>query len=465
MPKSKKPSKAGARAGTGKTSSPGKRRQAAVPERQRPEWSAVEAASVPFGYGVDRIRAMPVDPECLFVYWEVTDKAIDRSREELGAGGPSASLVVRVYDTTGRIFDGTNAHGWFDQEVARENRQWFFRIDRPGSVAIVELGLRSEDGSFAPLARSGRVEFPRRGPMTQASPRWLTVRVHEGRPQAPAESSPPPGSPGPDRIAGGAGHAEVGAGAEPWRDDWYAGHIPEGFEAGEWSEQWTAEIPTVEETRVFHWEGTGTSTSWEAGPFTYEVDAPQPVSERFVGQRRVFRSGPRTHIVEGPWELLIRGVGAFRKRVVLSRWAVHRSWITEQGHEVRRTVSTNGDLLPGSSASLQYGASERRWLAGSEARLMGASELVWLGASERRLGGASERMYQAASEWLARGASERRFWGASERRLGGASERSLAGASEGRLGGASEQALRGGSEGRPRGATYPSVPPETDPES
>ena len=122
----------------------------------------------------------------------------------------------------------------------------------------------------------------------------------------------------------------------------------------------------------------------------------------------------------------------------LARWEIHRSWISEEGHEAWSGLPVEGDLMAGSSAMLGRGASERWWLGGSELRLGGASELHWMGASERRLGGASERAFLAASEWRLRGASERRFRGASERRLGGASERSPGGASERRLDGASE---------------------------
>ena len=60
---------------------------------------------------------MPVDPDRLCVYWEVTDDGIARARAGLGAGGPGAWLALRVYDVTGRIFDGTNAHSYFDHNA------------------------------------------------------------------------------------------------------------------------------------------------------------------------------------------------------------------------------------------------------------------------------------------------------------------------------------------------------------
>jgi hypothetical protein len=59
-------------------------------------------------------------------------------------------------------------------------------------------------------------------------------------------------------------------------------------------------------------------------------------------------------------------------------------------------------------ASERLGASEQRWISGSELRLAGASELWRLGASELRLGGASEILFVGASEWL--GGSEPRLY-------------------------------------------------------
>src|SRR5947209_1470559 len=66
---------------------------------------------IPWGYDHDRITAMVVDPNRLYVYWELTDPAIERARRALGPAGKEAWLNLRIYDITGRIFDGTNAHG------------------------------------------------------------------------------------------------------------------------------------------------------------------------------------------------------------------------------------------------------------------------------------------------------------------------------------------------------------------
>ncbi len=77
---------------------------------------------IPWGYGENRVTALPVDPDRLYVYWEVTDEAIANARRGLGAAGDTAWLSLRVYDVTGRIFDGTNAHAYFDHRVERHDR-------------------------------------------------------------------------------------------------------------------------------------------------------------------------------------------------------------------------------------------------------------------------------------------------------------------------------------------------------
>lgn len=423
------------------------------------------AKEIPWGYGRDRVTALPVDPERLFAYWEVLDDSIAAARGKLGPGGPGAWLNLRVYDVSGRIFDGTNAHGFFDHTIQRGDRQWFFAINRPTSEAIIEIGMKSHEGYFAKIARSGKVEFPRREPAPHAGPEWLTVRVATG--QVEHGGIRMPARPG--RITGGTGLSPTGVpfpGATafdlttggdggwhgaPWRDAKDAMHLAGGAAGGErheWEE--VRGEGAIEEFRRFHWDGPATITSWEAGPFSYPVEIPEPVRESLEsheGKTRVLKVGGRTHVLYGPWQVIIRGLGARHARVVLSRWEVYRTWAEETGHQGDEISTTYGRTGAGASERMM-GSSERRWVGGSEARLGGSSEVFFLKASELRLGGASELMYAGSSQWVMRGASERLFAGASERVRKGASEqlqgRGFLGGSEGRLGGGTGGVLPAG---------------------
>jgi hypothetical protein len=139
---------------------------------------------IPWGYGVTRVTAMAIDPERLYMYWEVTDPDLEQARKALPEGA-EARLVLRIYDITGLIFDGTNAHGSFDVPIQRSDRQWFLNVNRPESSATIEIGLAGAGGAFAPLARSGRVDFPRREPPPPSEPEWRIARevVVDGTPE------------------------------------------------------------------------------------------------------------------------------------------------------------------------------------------------------------------------------------------------------------------------------------------
>jgi hypothetical protein len=420
------------------------------PRAPRPE-------HIPWGYGHDRLTAMVVDPNRLYVYWEATDQAIEKARQGLGAGGKDAWLSLRVYDITGRIFDGTNAHGYFDIKVDRSDRQWFMHIGKPASTHLIELGLKSYEGYFVKIVRSGRADFPRFEPSPDGTVDWLTVRPggsvgHPTRgapPAADAGGGPGPGpGGGPGGGGGGAGaelHGTAAGGEMAWREQFST-----GIELKEWS--WTGweqlfQTQWIDGHRFLEWATPMFRTSWEAGPFPLPIDPPTMSEERFEGPVTVYPlEGGRTRIVYGPWQVVIRGIGARAEARVLSRWEMEASWVVSVGFEkvVRelrpdRFGATEAGLdgMIGSSEAL--GASERRWLSASDLRLRGASELHLLGASELRMRGASEVILGAASEKRLMGSSERIFWGGSEYRLGGASEVEWVGSSE-RIG-ASERRL------------------------
>jgi hypothetical protein len=444
------------------------------PEGRAPE-PAVRAAPraepehIPWGYGRDRVTAAAIDPGRLYVYWEATDDGLAHARAALGAAGADAWLVVRVSDVTGLIFDGTNAHHAFDHRVERGDRQWFFALNRPTSSVVVELGLRSAAGGFARLARSSRVEFPRTGPVAWAPPEWMTVIAETGEVRHAGTGAPGRPGAGPGQEAGGGFAGGPGPGAEGdrqapsfspipmWivrdpvsgRAAWVRELTDHGWERVEWQEVqgegWFELLARAE------WQEPGTVTSWEAGPFGHPVEVQPPTQEAWEGSAVAYQVGGVTRVVYGPWQVVIRNLGAYASRQVLGTWRVYRSWTTGSGREVQQLPAARAGAPPGASEqALLGGASERAWAGGSELRLGGASEAWRLGASEVRLAGASERLLAGASERIARGASERLARGASERALRGGSEQVLRGAGEPVRQGASERRLGGSEERLPR---------------
>lgn len=351
---------------------------------------------IPWGYGYDRVTAMAIDPDRLFVYWEVTDDAMARARDGLGAGGDGAWLDLRVYDVTGVLFDGTNAHSYFDQKVERSDRQWFFDIGKPTSTVCVDVGMRSHEGYFVRIVRSGRVDFPRKGPSPSGEIEWMTVREGgNGGGAAP--------------VVPGGGDTEMQPQSLAHAD---ARHPDHGAAPPAPQEAWVTHEGWIEHHDALTWTAPATRTTWEAGPFEHPVEVPFTV-ERHEGAVTVARQNGQAWVVYGPWEVRIRGLDASVERQIIATWEVWCSWAVDE-HDV---VVTRRN--------------------GVAAHAAGASERVIVG-SELRMRGASERWMAGASELRMRGASESFARGASERRLGGASELQWTGGSAGRYAGASE---------------------------
>lgn len=397
---------------------------------------SIDAGELPWAYGEDRITAMVRDPESAYVYWEITDEGIASARTRLGPAGEQGWCNLRVYDTTGRDFDGTNANDYFDIGVDRRDREYFVMIRRPGSSMHVEVGIKTHEGYFQPIARSGRADFPRSSPSPNTDLEWMTVTSEGGPPCiAPCGSKytgPEPQLPG----RAGAGYVDV----------WRAAYAPSHDAAAPALEHASGSSHHLIEHRAHierWWHLDEWRAEWRSGLrfLRWEHHDPERVAVELLGDMpaHIRIEGGEMHVY-GPWRLTIRSFEGEPGRRVLSTWSMR--WVRastpmiESWHRVleRRTISSwereqivlgasevHGLLERGASELLRLGGSERMRIGASEWVAAGGSETVWLGASELRGVAASWRM--GASEWL--GGSERA--GASQR--GGASE--MLGGSEG----------------------------------
>ncbi|MBI5537058.1 MAG: DUF4912 domain-containing protein [Deltaproteobacteria bacterium] len=466
---------------------------------------------IPWGYGLNRICAMARDPDWLYVYWEITDDAIVQAREKLGNGGSDAWCCVRVYDTTGRSFDGTNANDYFDIAVDRSAREWFVHIGKPTSVHHVDIGLKSREGFFQVLARSGRVECPRKSPSRDLTVEWMTVQAdgvdtphptakpYESRFAGPTPEVPsrPPVAPHPEPTEPHTLQTTAVVRmpyAVSWRSSWAEGRVStwtvsaaQRYEthysrfaipwlSTAWRSEWQGDqrafdwvsplhsLTWVGPAESFSWVGPVESYSWVAGPYPVHISPQERVEVRYYGGSQVFAGDEGRHVlVHGPWHVTIRpfeSTPSGVQRKILGTWMIHwirtttpiiERWETTQLHGMLTTMTWQ-HFVAGASESVLW--SER---GGSEWWALGASELMWLGASELLLMGGSEVMWLGASasvlEWMGQGASEWAWGGASETALGGGSELAFGAGSEVFLGGASELGALGGSEQLSLGAS------------
>lgn len=128
---------------------------------------------LPYEYGIDRIILQVRDPWWVFAYWEVTGYTWDRLKRELGDNFYNAKKVLRVYDVTNIIFDGRNAHNFFDIELGFDSKNWYINIKSPGRAWCVDLGLILPGGKFVTILRSNTVYTPLDGPSNITDEEWM----------------------------------------------------------------------------------------------------------------------------------------------------------------------------------------------------------------------------------------------------------------------------------------------------
>jgi hypothetical protein len=447
---------------------------------------AFDGLELPWSYGDDRITALVRSPDSLFVFWEITDEGIAAARARLGRGAPAEEgwCNLRVYDTTGRDFDGTNANDYFDVRVERGDREYFLNLHRPTASFYVEIGIKTREGYFQAIARSGRADFPRKGPSPSHALEWMTVTSDDAHPSArpyvSRYSGPPPWS-GPAyveaRSAGGGGEGRgapasslAGGYSEsrtftwmhPVHGDvrWEGPWISDGWRT-EWRLRWIGGRDARGGESVLPLE----NAQWVVGPFPLDVlDAHHAgrFEIRYLGDSSVLEEHASGIEVFGPWEVRIQSFQTGSERRTLGSWRVHwarvepakveRWWTTFErarmnawvaGRVIGGASESHAIAWGGASEMWRMGASER-WFAGaSEWLAMGGSEVARVGASELLYGGASALLYGGASGILWGGASGLAWGGASELLYGGASERTWGGASEAGHGGSSAAAAFG----------------------
>jgi hypothetical protein len=378
----------------------------------------IDTGDLPWGYGEDRITVIVRDPDSAYLYWEITDEGIAAARARLGAGGERGWFNLRIYDTTGRDFDGTNANDYFDLRVERGDREYYMMIRRPSSSMHAEIGILTDEGYFQAIARSGRGDFPRDAPSPNTTLEWMTIT---------AEYAPPCAAPYRSRYSGPEPPLPGRAGAG-YVDAWRAGYAPtaKATETSRETAAWSAPV-TIE--RVDHverwWRLDDWRAEWRSGLrfLGWQHFDPQRVAVELLGDIPVHLQIEGGEMVAyGPWRVTIHafereGEPAGEGRRVISTWSMR--WVKATTPLIERweRVVAHRVVSGWEREENVIGASEMHAIPAR-----GASELLYAGGSERLWFGASEWMAGGASEWL--GGSERvvasvgssRFLGASEQR-------------------------------------------------
>jgi len=123
---------------------------------------------LPSSYEQDKIILQVRDPRWLHTYWELRNQTIEGLKNKLGDDFYRAKKILRVYDVTNIVFNGSNANSFFDIQYNDFANSWYIDTAGPGRSWCVDLGLMLTDGRFITILRSNVVSTP------LDSPSWIT---------------------------------------------------------------------------------------------------------------------------------------------------------------------------------------------------------------------------------------------------------------------------------------------------
>jgi hypothetical protein len=130
-------------------------------------------SDLPWGYNQDRMILQVRDPRWLHSYWEVSSSTWDSIKHNLKDTFYNAKRILRVYDVSYIIFNGSNASSFFDIEINQDANNWYIDTNGPGRSWCVDFGLRLPSGEFITILRSNVVQTPLDGPSWITDEEWM----------------------------------------------------------------------------------------------------------------------------------------------------------------------------------------------------------------------------------------------------------------------------------------------------
>lgn len=129
----------------------------------------------PERYNDDRIVLLVRDPFCIFSYWDLHGDTPKRVSQKHRVDAGSCEIVLRVYDVTGKEFNGRNGNSYFDISVGTTAGNWYIKVPHDDRFYCVEIGLRDSEGNFYPMARSNIIPVPREGVSDRLDEEWMVA--------------------------------------------------------------------------------------------------------------------------------------------------------------------------------------------------------------------------------------------------------------------------------------------------
>ena len=118
----------------------------------------------PIPFTSEYLTLSMIFPKRGYLQWHVKESSVHALQAKCGDAFHGSRLVIRIYDVTDIVFNGFNAHTFFDLDVHGIVGNYYMGFERTERNLLAELGFRFRDNSFHALARSATIFFDRDRP-------------------------------------------------------------------------------------------------------------------------------------------------------------------------------------------------------------------------------------------------------------------------------------------------------------
>jgi hypothetical protein len=121
----------------------------------------ISELEVPGRYHKDLLHLMVVGTNSLYVYWEISDRRRWLVSQHFECDFGAMPSVIRLYDVTHILFNGHNAHAYWDSTMLPETTHSYLHQAKANHSYIVDVGTYTLEHEFIPLLRSNCVVTPK----------------------------------------------------------------------------------------------------------------------------------------------------------------------------------------------------------------------------------------------------------------------------------------------------------------
>jgi len=142
------------------------------------ETKAVELndGELPSRYDTTQVTLLARDPHYIHAYWDIAPDAHDQMRQQVGAEYDRSTYTLRMYDITKKEFNGHNANSSFDVAIQPHQNNWYVNLWGDNVNYCGEIGVKTPQGQFYPIARSNVVHTPRASISERSDMMWMDVK-------------------------------------------------------------------------------------------------------------------------------------------------------------------------------------------------------------------------------------------------------------------------------------------------